>query len=390
MINNRTISRCARSIVASMNLDAGDNILIRGGSHSQQLLEDVAYECYRAGSLPMITSSSDDYVARVMRGIKADTLGITPGHLKGAWEGADCLITIDPFDDPSILSKFPRSKTEARSRSYVPLIKILDGEGRKTGKKWCFAGWPTPKQAEYYGIDYDLYERFVIGGLSVPAKSLRRRCEDIAKLLDDATRLHVTDPEGTDLDLVIKGRRRNLDDGFVSDEDVKANDRGNNLPAGEVFVAPHETKGSGKIFCPIARDEYTGRRIVNAELPFERGRLDLEGIRASEGRDEIVRTFRQSIRIDEGTRKRVRTLNLAEIGIGCNPRITRSIGCILTDEKISGSVHVAFGDNFAYGGTSRSILHWDFVTVPKVTMVATMPDGTESKVIQNGRIKGRV
>jgi len=41
----------------------------------------------------------------------------------------------------------------------------------------------------------------------------------------------------------------------------------------------------------------------------------------------------------------LRTYNVAELGIGCNPEITRAIGYILTDEKIIGSVHLAFGFN---------------------------------------------
>ena len=387
MIPRNTIARCARSIVASMNLKSGDSVIIRGGVHSQQLLEDIAYECYRAGAIPLITSQSDEYSTRVMRGIPADTLGKTPGHLLGAVENTDCLISIDTYEDPSIASKFPRNKMEARARASVPVMKVIDGEESGSGKKWCFVGWPTKKQAEFYGVDYDLYEKLVVGGLSVPVKNLQGRCENIDRLLEGATHLHVTDPEGTDFKLKINGRRRNLDDGFVSDEDVRANDKGNNLPAGEVFIAPHETWGSGKIFCPITRDDFTGKIIENAELFFEKGKLDLDRTRASKGRNDIVRSFRQSIRIDEGTQKRVRTLNLAEIGIGCNPKITRAIGYILTDEKIIGSAHLAFGSNYPYGGTSKSVMHWDFVTVPRVTMVAVSEDGSERPVIRNGRIQ---
>jgi aminopeptidase len=92
------------------------------------------------------------------------------------------------------------------------------------------------------------------------------------------------------------------------------------------------------------------------------------------------------MKVDERTRETTRALNVAELGIGCNPKITQSIGYILTDEKVVGSVHLAFGNNFSYGGTSRSAMHWDFVTVPRVTMVARMEDGAERTVIKRGRL----
>ena len=58
--------------------------------------------------------------------------------------------------------------------------------------------------------------------------------------------------------------------------------------------------------------------------------------------NELVATFKQCEKIDkEKNLAELRTYNVAELGIGCNPEITKAIGYILTDEKINGSVHVA-------------------------------------------------
>lgn len=352
----------------------------------QQLLEDIAFECYRAGALPLLTSKSDDFTSRVMQNIPAKTLEQVPRHLLGAIDKMDCIITVEPYDDPSIMAGFHRDKLEARVKASVPSRKIIMGEDTGVGKKWCYAGWPTEKAAKFFGIDYPLLKKFIIGGMTVPASSLRRRCEKIDLLLQGATDVYLTDPEGTDLELKIGGRRRNLDDGFVSDEDVKVNDQGNNLPAGEVFIAPHETSGSGTIFCPLTIDRFTSKIIRDAELTFENGRLDLKKAKAVENGDALVSSFKQAMKVDAETQKEIRTLNVGELGIGCNPKITKAIGYILTDEKIVGSAHIAFGSNFSYGGTSKSAMHWDFVTVPKVTLVARMKDGSERTVIKNGKM----
>lgn len=386
MITQDRIVRCAESIVDSMNLKKGDSVLISGGIHARDLLEEIYIYCYKTGAVPMMTYSSDRLVSRVMDQIPAETLSQVPKHRLGATEGMDCRIAVEPYDDPRISTRFPRDKMEARVRSSVPIRKIVHGEDGGDGKKWCYAGWPTKKAADFYSIDYPLYEKFIIEGMTVPQDDLRSRCEAIATSLEGADEVLITDPNGTELQLQIGGRRINIDDGFVSDEDYEMNDRGNNLPAGEVFIAPHETEGSGRIFCPITIDRLTGKIIRDVELRVESGELQLEEAEASENLDALVNSFEQTRKVDEATQDTVRTLNVAELGIGCNPKITKAIGYVLTDEKIIGSAHVAFGSNFSYGGTSKSSMHWDFVTVPKVTMIARGKEIEDRVVIDGGRI----
>jgi len=82
----------------------------------------------------------------------------------------------------------------------------------------------------------------------------------------------------------------------------------------------------------------------------------------------------------------LRTYNVAELGIGCNPEITRAIGYILTDEKIIGSVHLAFGFNKSFGGTSASQMHWDFVTAPKANITVEYQDGSKKLIMENGKL----
>jgi leucyl aminopeptidase (aminopeptidase T) len=52
--------------------------------------------------------------------------------------------------------------------------------------------------------------------------------------------------------------------------------------------------------------------------------------------------------------------NLAELGIGTNER-ARLTGKILEDEKILGTVHVAFGASTGIGGTVSVPIHLDVV-----------------------------
>ncbi|HMK45172.1 MAG TPA: aminopeptidase, partial [Methanocella sp.] len=80
-------------------------------------------------------------------------------------------------------------------------------------------------------------------------------------------------------------------------------------------------------------------------------------------------------------------LKVAELGIGLNPVIDRAIGYILTDEKIGGSVHVAFGMSEGYGGAIMSSMHWDFVTAPGETVEVEYVDGSKRLLMKDGRLK---
>jgi aminopeptidase len=117
------------------------------------------------------------------------------------------------------------------------------------------------------------------------------------------------------------------------------------------------------------------------------GQLLIDEVTADENLNDLVTTFKQSEKIDRDKNvSELRTYNVAELGIGCNPEITKAIGYILTDEKINGSVHVAFGSNKMMGGTSVSQIHWDFVTAPRTNIVVEYKDGTKKQIMEDGEL----
>lgn len=382
-LNEREIVACAKSMVKTCNLKKGDAVIVRGGAHTQTLLEEIALECYRKGATPSIIVDSDRYAQNVYREVPASTLGITPKHYVAMVKASDMLITIEPYDDPSIAAGFPRDKLKARQKAMLPLYDII--YDKDDGKKWLYAGWPTPKAARSYGISYPELEKIVIGGLSVSPETLMRTGKKLDSKFKDAKWVHVWDDKGTDFRVRIDGRRSNIDDGIISKEDFDLNDRGANLPAGELFFAPHETEGSGTLFCPITRDRLSDKIIKDVRLEFENGVIKLDRTRAGKNYKDLVASFEQCEAVDKTQYKPVRTRNVAELGIGFNPKITKAIGYILTDEKVAGTVHLAFGSNVGYGGTSESTMHWDFVSAPGVNIDVERRDGKVVNVMRKGR-----
>ena len=63
---------------------------------------------------------------------------------------------------------------------------------------------------------------------------------------------------------------------------------------------------------------------------------------------------------------------MAEFGIGTNDKAILS-GLILEDEKVMGTIHIAFGDNKSMGGSVRVASHLDgLVREPTVWFDDTM------------------
>jgi len=382
MITKEKIHKCAEAIVNGMNLKKSEAVIIRGGTHTQELLEEIGILCYHKGAHPLIMATTDEYSARVYDEIPEKTLRETPKHYLGAIKEANAYITVEPFKDPAIQTRFPREKIAARTEANIPIRKVLYGEDDGSGKKWTYAGWPTPEAARFYGVEYEDLERLIVDGIAVPASTLKQNTSRLADLLKGADVLHITDDKGTDFACRIRGRRINEDDGLVDDHDIKIGDLGNNLPAGELFIAPHETFGEGSLFCSVTIDDFTNKIVRDVMLHFKNGRLILDECNAKVNGDQMIDSFKRCLEIDS-KEKEVRTTNIAELGIGCNPAIDKAIGYILTDEKLSGSVHLAFGSNLGYGGTSKSSMHWDFVTHPTATIERA---DTKQKIMKNGKI----
>jgi leucyl aminopeptidase (aminopeptidase T) len=197
--------------------------------------------------------------------------------------------------------------------------------------------------------------------MSANMEELRRRGTEIADLLTAGSEAHITSAEGSDLTLNIEGREGIPDSGQLSEPGAFGN-----LPCGEGFISPHHDSGSGKLVVDgvIASIGIPEKPV---ELTVEDGALiDATG----EMGEELVRQLTAAG--PDGTR-------VAELGIGTNEKAILT-GELLEDEKLLGTVHVAFGASAGIGGEIQVPVHLDCV-VMKPTLTV---DGRE--VIRDGEL----
>ena len=271
MVELEKIKECAKNIVKAINIQKkGENVLVRGGIYSQDLLEEIALEVYRNNGIPVITSNSDYYNETIFQdsSISSEILEITPLPYLKMIENIDAYIVIEPDEDPGVRSRAPREKLNAKNKYFAPIRDVLYG-GKKEyapGKKWCYAGWPSIKAANYYNIEYELLEKFIVGGTSIPQEQMNDITEKLGKNFENAKIVYVTDDLGTDFSVNIQDRAKILDNGLLSDDQIALGLLGGNLPAGEVFFPPHKKMGEGTLFCPLTRDRLSNKIIKNVYL----------------------------------------------------------------------------------------------------------------------------
>jgi leucyl aminopeptidase (aminopeptidase T) len=185
--------------------------------------------------------------------------------------------------------------------------------------------------------------------MSVEFEQMAARCAAVADLLSDADDAHVTCPRGTDLHIDLRGRSGIADDGDLT----RRGDFGN-LPCGEGFISPAGGEGTAVVSSLASIglvDEPVTVTVRDGIIADASGAPGAQLIEMLTAHGEAGRNF-------------------AELGVGTNDRATLS-GNILEDEKLLGSVHVAFGASGSIGGTVAVPVHMDVLVLDATLRVGS-------------------
>ncbi len=265
--------------------------------------------------------------------------------------GADAVLTVLP-PRPERGTEPPPAVAAAFSNTDVYLAPCLPSlshtKARKAATDKGIRGATLP------GVDAELLARLMSADFDLMAQ----RSKAVADLLTNADEAHVTCGKGTDLRLDLQGRTAIPDDG-----DLTAKAAFGNLPCGEGFIAP--LNGEGQLVATTVGGLGLAEEGT-ITLTVEDGNL-VEATGATGAR------FIAHL-IEHGDLGR----NLAELGVGTNDK-AKLTGNVLEDEKIIGTVHIAFGASAAIGGNVAVPVHDDCVIVdPTLTIGGTT-------VVDNGR-----
>jgi aminopeptidase len=279
-----------------------------------------------------------------------------PGQAEGFWEaagerhldevapatlaevqGTDASLRIQAPDNTQALAGVDPARSARAARAAAPMREAM------LSRRWCLTIWPTPALAQQAGMGTAAFGALVERALFLDRldpvaawRELHDHQQRLVERLSRASELRI-EAEGTDLRLQVEGRTWINSDGK------------RNMPSGEVFTGPHETSAEGRIRYTIPSSP-RGTLVSGIELEFRAG--EVVSARAERG-DDVLQS---ALETDAGARR------LGEIGIGTNFGLDRSVGNILLDEKIGGTVHLAVGRSYPEtGGLNESAVHWDMI-----------------------------
>jgi len=184
-------------------------------------------------------------------------------------------------------------------------------------------------------------EEVMVRCMNADYHEIAARTFRICDLMRTAKVIRVTAPAGTDIVMPIEGREAHASSGVFRDRGLWGN-----LPTGEAYLAPLEGQSNGVVVVDGS--------MASVGLVDEPIRIVVEdGYAADITGGQSARRLAELL---EPHGKDGRTV--AEFGIGTNDKAILT-GIILEDEKVMGTIHIAFGDNKSMGGTVRVASHLD-------------------------------
>lgn len=210
------------------------------------------------------------------------------------------------------------------------------------------------------GITFDIIERT----LGFNYQKIVNSSQKLARILTEGNLVEIKAPGGTNLKFSIKERKAIADCGIFQTPGAFGN-----LPAGEAFIAPLEKTAEGVAFID-GNAFLSGVELDEPiKITFRWGRAwRIKGGRAAEFLKETLKKA--------GSKSNM----LAELGIGTNfqASLVSASTSPLEVEKVAGTIHLALGSNFAFGGKIRVPFHADGVILKPTLKI----DG--KTIIENG------
>lgn len=329
------IEEYARLLVERcVHVEPGWQVLVTTTPLARPLFDEVLRNIARRGAyaIPRINLTSPGALPWILEAPEKLLEEMAPIE-RYALENCDAVIAIGAPENTRESAAVPPERIALTRKAQ----RFFGERQASLGMPWVYCQYPTPALAQDAGMSVEQFEEFIYGACLLDWDAVAARMRHYADRFDRADKVRIVG-DGTDLTLSLQGRRGQVGDGHF------------NMPDGEFFYSPVEDATEGVVTFSEFPAVYLGHEVYGARLVFKGGRVVEASARS--GEDFLLKT----LDADEGARV------LGELGIGCNPGITRHMKNTLYDEKIDGTIHLAVGNAFPFlGGKNVSSVHWDMV-----------------------------
>lgn len=185
----------------------------------------------------------------------------------------------------------------------------------------------------------EIKEETILRAFAVDYEKLKTKTDKAAEAFNKGSRIHVTSKEGTDVEIVLCGRKTKSNNGCCYESGGLFF-----LPAGLTTTAVLEGSANGTIVIDGSTSAFG---VVSGPLKMtvKDGKVvHIEGKDGEKLRKALEQYDDEKVYI------------IGDMGIGTNPE-AELIGIMAEDERIYGSVHVGLGNNAPFGGKNKAKGH---------------------------------
>lgn len=324
------------------------NVIISGSTEAEPFIVALYQETLRAGAHPHLRVTLPEIGAIFYKYAKEHHIQKYPDIFEYTVKKAQYYIGIDTTSNTKELTSADPRMIAKRSIITRPITSYIVNEREKIRRSTV--GYPCQALAQEAEMSLGEYEDFVFGACLQDWDKLEKKIKKVLRKFQRGKQVHLLG-RGVDLKFEIHGEKA-LDDL-----------EGDNVPCGEIFMAPVRTSLEGWINFDYPAIE-SGKEVSDIRLEFQKGKV----VKYDASKNKAF--LKEMLSTDKNASY------VGEFGIGMNPKIKKFTKNLLFDEKIGGTIHLALG--MAYkenGGGNDSAVHWDIVK-----------DMKKAKIILDGKV----
>ncbi|HRX63621.1 MAG TPA: aminopeptidase [Candidatus Absconditabacterales bacterium] len=368
----------------------GDVVFVYIPECAKPFLIPLQESILKAGGHPVIRYLPDGtsrhfYENASMEQIKFMPKEFKEGEIKSKTHHIGILAEADKHELDGIDPK----KIMTRIKVNQPFRDLIDKKERDKKFSWTICLYGTPAMAKEVNMSLEEYRKQIIDACYLNEKNPVKKRQEINKLIIDKKnkldklkieKIHI---KGKDVDLHIK----------IGKDRCRRAGSGCNIPSFEIFTSPdyREVNGRIKFNQPLYR---YGSLIKGIEIEFKNGKISKAKAKQND------KLFQDMIKIPG-----MNQLGEFSLTDARTSKITKFMGETLYDENVGGkygNTHIALGrafDECYIGdksklddtkfkksiGLNSSAEHVDIISTTDRTVTATLQDGTQKIIYQNGQ-----
>jgi leucyl aminopeptidase (aminopeptidase T) len=345
-LSAKTMTALARSVLQkNLLLRRGENLTVESWTDTLPLANAFVMEGFALQLRPMLLYVDEETIWEAVRRLPASNLGRVGSHEWAALRQTNGYVFLWGPADTVREEALSPEKLRAITAYDNEWFRIVEKAGVRSVR--LALGRINATEARRYAIDVDAWRQEAVDATLVDPSTMKRSGGSVARRLLHGRSIRITHPNGTALQLRLKGRRPRVHDGVIDAADVHRGDVVEPLPSGWVSVALDEQFAEGEFVANVTSSASASGMDAGGASPGKGGRWTFKAGKLtrfaySSGGEEFAKIYN---RLGPGKERP------GGLSIGLNPRIQSLPN--MEDQRL-GRVTLQIGRNTYLDGVTHS------------------------------------